>query len=136
MSNGYQKVPLRVPALSEEERPAWGAPEDCPIRDVLATISGKWTLLILSELAMGPLRFNALQRRIPDISKRLLTQSLRNLERDGFVVRTVFPTKPPAVEYSLSSLGVSLLSPIEALMIWAGENHKTILESRALKSEA
>ncbi len=75
----------------------------CPVRDVLDQIGDKWTLLILLTLIPGPSRFSAIQRAVPDISKRMLTQTLRNLERNGMITRKVYATKPPSVEYALSS---------------------------------
>lgn len=92
---------------------------NCPVRHVLDHVAAKWTTLILLELAAGPKRFNALTRALPDISKRMLTQSLRDLERDGLISRAVFPTKPPSVEYALTELGASLLTPLRALIDWA-----------------
>lgn len=93
--------------------------DDCPVRSVLDRIGSKWTVLILILLAEAPHRFAAIRRRIPDISKRMLTQTLRDLERDGMVTRHVFPTKPPSVEYRLSPLGQSSIGPLLALTDWA-----------------
>ncbi|EEX13712.1 transcriptional regulator, HxlR family [Citreicella sp. SE45] len=110
-----------------------GAPEDpgmCPIRDVLDRVGQKWTLLILIALISGPQRFSALQRQVGDISKRMLTQTLRQLERDGLITREVFPTKPPSVEYALTPLGGSALDPIAALTDWADRNHGHIRAAR------
>ncbi len=103
----------------------------CPVRDVLDHIGDKWTTLVLTVLAGGPHRFNALDRMIPDISKRMLTQSLRNLERDGIVERTVYPTKPPSVEYKLTPLGVSLTGPLHELIRWAEDHHEEIRSGRS-----
>ena len=111
-----------------------GVPDDpalCPIRDVLDRVGQKWTLLILIALEPGPLRFSALHRAVEDISKRMLTQTLRDLERDGLIARRVFPTKPPSVEYALTALGVSSLAPIAALARWADDNHDRIRAARA-----
>lgn len=103
----------------------------CPVRDVLDQIGDKWTTLILIVLAGKPCRFSEIQRLVPDISKRMLTQTLRNLERDGLVTRHVFPTKPPSVEYRLSPLGVSIQDPLAALAAWAERHHDEIKRSRA-----
>ncbi|MCB1334361.1 MAG: helix-turn-helix transcriptional regulator [Roseivivax sp.] len=103
----------------------------CPVRDVLDRVGEKWTLLILIALTGGPQRFSALQRAVGDISKRMLTQTLRQLERDGLVTRTVYPTKPPAVEYALSPLGLSGLPPIAGLIAWAESRHGAIRAARA-----
>lgn len=111
-----------------------GAPEDaaaCPVRDVLDRVGQKWTLLLLIALIPGPRRFSALQRQVGDISKRMLTQSLRQLERDGLVAREVFATKPPSVEYRLTELGRSALDPIAALTVWADRNHDRIRAARS-----
>ena len=102
----------------------------CPVRDVLDKVGDKWTTLILIALAAGPTRFAALGRAIPDISKRMLTQSLRGLERDGMIRREVFPTKPPSVEYSLTPLGASMLEPLVQLVTWAEHRHPDIRAAR------
>ena len=114
--------------------PQWGSAGfdavSCPIRNVLDRIGDKWTMLILVALAAGPRRFGALHRCLPDISKRMLTQTLRNLERDGLATRHVFPTKPPQVEYRLSPLGCSLLQPLAALVGWADHHYPAIRLAR------
>lgn len=102
----------------------------CPVRDVLDHIGDKWTALIVLTLGSSPSRFSALHRAVPDISKRMLTQSLRNLERDGLLSRHVFPTKPPAVEYRLTPMGQSFLRHLESLVAWAEENHPAVREAR------
>jgi DNA-binding HxlR family transcriptional regulator len=103
---------------------------NCPVRDVLDHIAAKWTTLILIALDEQPLRFGALRRALPDISKRMLTQSLRDLERDGLLTRHVYPTKPPSVEYRLSELGRTMLVPLGALIEWAARAHPTIQQAR------
>ncbi|BDL41430.1 MULTISPECIES: winged helix-turn-helix transcriptional regulator [Methylorubrum] len=102
----------------------------CPVRDVLDRVGDKWSMLILIALAAGPGRFSAVARMIPDISKRMLTQTFRDLERDGLIARTVFPTKPPSVEYRLTPLGSALLDPLAHLVGWAEQNHAAIQEAR------
>jgi DNA-binding HxlR family transcriptional regulator len=106
-------------------------PGRCPVRDVLDHLGDKWTTLVIIMLAEGPRRFSQLSRDIPDISKRMLTQALRDLERDGLVVRKVYPTKPPSVEYALAPLGQSLLEPLEALIGWAEKRHPEIRAARS-----
>ena len=106
-------------------------PQNCPVRDVMDHISGKWCMLMMLELIDGPLRFGALRRRVPDISQRMLTQTLRDLQRDGYLSRTVYPTQPPSVEYSLTDLGHSFMQPLVALVDWATQNHAAIRKSRA-----
>lgn len=114
---------------------AWKAlgfnPAACPIRDVLDRLGDKWSVLIVGSLAEGPQRFSALARDIPDISKRMLTETLRNLERDGLLTRTVYPTKPPSVTYTLTTLGQELLVLMGPLIRWADERHAAIRASRA-----
>ena len=102
----------------------------CPVRDVLDHLGDKWTTLILIALAQHSMRFSDVRRAVPDISKRMLTQTLRELERDGLIDRTVHPTKPPSVEYSLTALGESLLEPLANLVNWAERSHASISAAR------
>ncbi|WP_273501491.1 winged helix-turn-helix transcriptional regulator [Paracoccus sphaerophysae] len=88
------------------------------ISEMLSRIGDKWTLLIVRELGQGPLRFSALKRRLGSISQKMLTATLRNLERDGMVSRTVTPVTPPQVEYALTAMGHDLFRPIAALAEW------------------
>lgn len=106
-------------------------PARCPVRSVLDQLGDKWTTLVVLVLTQGPHRFSAVQRAIPDISKRMLTQALRDLERDGLVARQVFPTTPPSVEYRLTPLGESLLEPLGALIAWAEVHMAGIVAARA-----
>jgi DNA-binding HxlR family transcriptional regulator len=103
---------------------------DCPVRGVLDKISDKWSMLLVMTLASGPKRFNQLRRDVPDISQKMLTQTLRDLQRDGMVARRVFDTKPPSVEYRLTALGESIIVPFGHLIRWAGENHPQINQAR------
>ena len=105
-------------------------PGKCPVRDVLDHLAGKWSTLVLLALADGPLRFGALGRAVPQVSKRMLTQTLRDLERDGFLTRHAFPTKLPSVEYRLSATGESFLVPLGALLAWVEEHHGHIRTER------
>ncbi len=105
--------------------------EVCPVRDVLDRVGDKWTVLVLAALAAEARRFSQLHRVMPDISKRMLTQTLRALERDGLATRHVFPTKPPSVEYRLSPLGRSVLDPLTALVDWAERHYPAIRQARA-----
>jgi len=104
---------------------------DCPVRGVLDKIGDKWSMLVVLTLSGGPLRFSELRRRIPDISQKMLTQTLRDLQRDGMVSRKVFPTVPPAVEYRLTELGSSILLPFGHLVIWAARNMPEIEAARS-----
>lgn len=102
----------------------------CPIRDVLDRVGDKWSTLILLSLNEGPKRFGVLRREIEDISQRMLTETLRNLQRDGFISRTVFPTTPPQVEYALTPLGESLQGTLGVLAEWSRQNHDAIRVAR------
>lgn len=104
--------------------------ENCPVRTVIDHIGGKWSTLLLLALAEKPYRFGELRRLVPDISQRMLTQTLRDLERDGYVLRTVFPTKPPSVEYRLTDLGQSLFRALCGLLEWAEANYLAVREAR------
>ncbi|KFI32358.1 MarR family transcriptional regulator [Haematobacter missouriensis] len=104
---------------------------NCPVRDVLDRLGDRWSTLILQHLAERPLRFSELLRAIDDVSKRMLSRTLRALEEDGLITRTVYPLKPPAVEYALTPLGESFLPHIEGLVRWAGEHHTAIRAARA-----
>jgi len=108
-----------------------GALQMCPVRTILDKIGDKWSILLIMTLASGPLRFNQLRREIPDISQKMLTQTLRELQRDGLIGREVFPTKPPSVEYRLTELGASLILPFGHLVQWANQNHLSIDGARA-----
>ncbi len=106
-------------------------PADCrAISDVLARVGDKWSVLVVSRLGEWPLRFNELRRQIGGISQRMLTLTLRGLERDGLITRTVFPTVPPRVDYALTALGRDLLNPVSALGAWAIRNQAKIARAR------
>jgi DNA-binding HxlR family transcriptional regulator len=106
-------------------------PEDCrAVSEVLDRIGDKWSVLVVAMLGNGPQRFNELRRSIASISQRMLTLTLRGLERDGLVTRTVFPTIPPRVDYALTELGRSLLTPVDALGTWARQNREKIQQAR------
>ena len=106
-------------------------PADCrAISDVLARIGDKWSVLVVTRLGERPMRFNELRRSIGGISQRMLTLTLRGLERDGLVTRTVFPTIPPRVDYALTPLGRDLLQPVSALGAWAIRNQPKIVGAR------
>jgi DNA-binding HxlR family transcriptional regulator len=106
-------------------------PEDCrAVSEVLSRVGDKWTVLVVSTLGDGPKRFNELRRALGSISQRMLTLTLRALERDGLVTRTVFPTIPPRVDYELTDLGRSLLEPVSGLGLWARRHRPDIQEAR------
>ncbi|TPL90709.1 helix-turn-helix transcriptional regulator [Mesorhizobium sp. B2-3-13] len=103
---------------------------DCPVRDVIQGLNGKWNSLLTAALAEQPYRFGELRRLVPDISQRMLTQTLYDLQRDGYVRREVFPTKPPSVEYSLTDLGRSMFDALQHLLNWAENNHHAVRDAR------
>lgn len=100
------------------------------ICQILDRIGDKWTVLVVAALSEGPMRFNAIMRVIDGVSHRMLTRTLRGLEQDGLVQRTVYPTNPPKVEYQLTDLGLSLIEPLNTLFRWARHNRHAIEASR------
>lgn len=115
---------------------ATGQQEACPLREVLDRIGDKWSVLVVLCLSEGTLRFSALRRRIEGVSQRMLTETLRQLERDGIVRRTVYPAVPVRVEYALTELGETLITPLAALTAWAEQNRAAIVRSRAAYDQA
>jgi len=106
-------------------------PEDCrAVSEVLSRVGDKWTVLVVTMLGDGAKRFNELRKALGSISQRMLTLTLRGLERDGLVTRTVFPTVPSRVEYELTRLGRSLLEPVSGLGLWARKNRSAIQDAR------
>lgn len=109
----------------------------CPIRNILARFSDKWSLLVLYTLNQQPtMRFNALRRAIPDISQKMLTNTLRTLEEDGFVTRTIYAEVPPRVEYTVTDRALSLIPHVNSLIGWAQENMPAILKDRTARENA
>ncbi len=104
--------------------------EGCPMRDILDRVGDKWTALTVILLKDGKLRFSDLRRSVDGISQRMLTQTLRQLERDGLVSRTVYPSVPVRVEYELTALGRTLIEPLSALAHWAEAHRQVILAAR------
>lgn len=108
---------------------------DCKVLgQVLDRIGDKWTVMVVGALSKGPTRFNALQRMIGGVSHRMLTLTLRALERDGLIERTVYPSVPPRVEYELTDIGSSLIKPLSALSAWA-QKHRAAIESARERSD-
>lgn len=107
---------------------AWSA--HCPAREVLAQIADKWTVLVLGVLLERTTRFNELRRRVQGISQKMLTQTLRDLERRGMVTREIFPEVPPRVEYSLTPLGRSLVKVLDSVADWAEAHVVQVLEAQ------
>ncbi|MDP3897911.1 MAG: helix-turn-helix domain-containing protein [Mesorhizobium sp.] len=105
--------------------------EDCrAVSEILSRVGDKWTVLVVDYLGQGSMRFTELKRAVGGISQKMLTTTLRGLERDGFVTRTVFPTIPPRVDYELTDLGRELLAPVQALGAWARTNISRVNAAR------
>lgn len=112
-------------------RVAAGDSAECRIvRETLSQLGDKWTLMVVLGLSAGPMRFNALNRAVVGISHRMLTVTLRKLERDGLVTRTLYPEVPPRTEYALTALGVSFIEPVMAVANWAVAAHPQIERNR------
>ena len=104
---------------------------NCPVRQILSKIGDKWSMLVIFILENnGTMRFNSLQKAIPDISQKVLTSTLRNLENDGYIIRTIYPEVPPRVEYSLTERALTLLPHLNGLIDWANNNLAAILNDR------
>ncbi|MGH8721940.1 MAG: winged helix-turn-helix transcriptional regulator [Burkholderiales bacterium] len=132
MEEGTSKSPTHC-AGTEDPYDAfqWDTREDCEVRQILDRIADKWSLLAIALLEGRTLRFTELRRKIDGISQRMLTVTLRQLERDGLVRRTVYPVVPPRVEYELTPLGMSLHATIQALVSWTEEHQSEIAGARA-----
>ncbi|GAA5314824.1 MAG: helix-turn-helix domain-containing protein [Candidatus Pelagadaptatus aseana] len=122
-------------AKAKPEKRVFYNDEDCPIRNVVAQIGDKWSMLIMFALVDGADRFNSLKSRIIGISQRMLTQTLRDLEREGYVSRTVYPEVPARVEYELTEMGRDIVKPLYQLVSWADKHHDDIKRSRAAYDE-
>lgn len=108
------------------------SPGDCKgLADVLASVGDKWTIMVVGALSKGPLRYNEVQRRVSGVSQRMLTLTLKRLEADGLVTRTLFPSVPPRVDYELTDLGQTLRGALVPLHLWAAENKGAIASNRA-----
>ena len=115
---------VRVPEASNSH-------EACKaVVETLARIGDKWTVMVVGALSQGPLRYNEVGRRVEGISQRMLTLTLKGLEQDGLVTRTMYPTIPPRVDYELTELGRKLIVPLRALAEWARENRPAMLAAR------
>jgi DNA-binding HxlR family transcriptional regulator len=114
-----------------EDALQWDVREGCEVRQILDRVADKWSLLVVALLEHRTMRFSELRRQIDGISQRMLTVTLRHLERDGLVERTVYPVIPPRVEYALTPLGASLHQTIQALVTWTEANQDQIAAARA-----
>jgi DNA-binding HxlR family transcriptional regulator len=121
-----------VPALVREAEATLAEPltETCPVRDVLERVGDKWSVLLVAQMHGGPRRFSELMRSTDGLSQRMLTRTLRLLERDGLVWREVRPTTPPQVSYGLTPLGLSLAEPLNTLVEWAVQNRTEVQTAR------
>lgn len=119
----------RAPHTDVRETVGEGHPV-CQLRDVLDRVGDKWSVLVMGLLGGGPKRYSELQRSIDGISQRMLTLTLRSLERDGLVERTVTPTSPPRVDYALTPVGATLSGQVDALIRWAGEHREYVAAAR------
>ncbi len=108
----------------------WDTRVDCEVRQILDRVADKWSLLVIALLDQRSLRFTELKRKIDGVSQRMLTRTLRHLERDGLVERTVYPTVPPRVDYALTPLGASLHTTIKALVVWTESHQNEIATAR------
>ena len=117
-------------AQAKSEKRIFHNNEDCPVRNVVSQIGDKWSMLILFALVDGTERFNALKSRVEGISQRMLTQTLRDLEREGYVSRTVYPEVPVRVEYCLTEMGRDLVKPLYQLVCWAEQHQGDIRLAR------
>jgi len=131
MEEGTLKLPTHCDDTAGDSDPfQWDARQDCEVRQILDRIADKWSLLVIALLDERTLRFNELRREIDGISQRMLTVTLRQLERDGLVRRTVFPVVPPRVDYALTPLGKTLHETIQAFVVWTEEHQNEIASAR------
>ncbi|MCR8644328.1 helix-turn-helix transcriptional regulator [Paenibacillus sp. N1-5-1-14] len=119
-----------------EQSFSYEAESPCHYRRALEIVASKWTVLVFYELESGTKRYSDLKRSIDCVTQKMLTQTLRQLERDGLVLRVVYPTIPPTVEYSLTPLGVSLIEPMRTLHKWTETHYDSVLEARQTFDQA
>jgi DNA-binding HxlR family transcriptional regulator len=131
MTSGHTGVP--TPAREPEPAPQANG---CPVRDVIERVGDKWSVLLVAQMHNGPRRFSELLHATDGLSQRMLTRTLRLLERDGLVWREVRPTTPPQVSYGLTPLGESLASPLEALADWAVQHRAEVQHARQVYDQA
>ncbi|MGW2954967.1 winged helix-turn-helix transcriptional regulator [Streptomyces eurythermus] len=131
MEEGTLKSPRHCSGTEDYNILQWDVREGCEVRQILDRVADKWSLLVIALLENRSLRFNQLRHSIEGISQRMLTVTLRQLERDGLVRRTVHPVVPPRVDYELTPLGVTLHDTIQALVTWTEEHQEEIATARA-----
>ncbi|UPK75081.1 helix-turn-helix transcriptional regulator [Nocardioidaceae bacterium SCSIO 66511] len=130
-SPGSSEVTEGAVPWDKPEAFQWDSREECEVRQILDRIADKWSLLVVSLLERRTMRFNELRREIDGISQRMLSVTLRHLERDGLVRRTMYPEVPPRVEYQMTDLGCTLLDTIQSLVSWTEEHQGEIVRARA-----
>ncbi|MER6348484.1 winged helix-turn-helix transcriptional regulator [Streptomyces sp. NPDC001595] len=132
MEEGTLKSPTHCAGTEDEyEALQWDTRQGCEVRHILDRVADKWSLLVIALLERRSLRFSELRRQIDGVSQRMLTVTLRQLERDGLVNRTVHPVVPPRVDYELTPLGVTLHDTIRSLVVWTEEHQSEIAAARA-----
>ncbi|MER7506444.1 helix-turn-helix domain-containing protein [Nonomuraea pusilla] len=135
MEDGTSKAPGYCTGTEDDQARQWDARADCDVRHILDRIADKWSLLVIALLDRRTMRFSELRRAVDGVSQRMLTVTLRQLERDGLVRRTVYPMVPPRVEYALTPLGISLHEVIKSLVIWTEEHQREISAARSAYDE-
>ncbi|MFF5208132.1 winged helix-turn-helix transcriptional regulator [Streptosporangium sp. NPDC000396] len=131
MEDGTSKAPSYCTGTENDQVIQWDTRADCDVRQILDRIADKWSLLVIALLDRRTMRFTELRREIDGVSQRMLTVTLRQLERDGLVRRTVYPVVPPRVDYELTPLGMTLHEVIKSLVIWTEEHQNEIAAARS-----
>ena len=131
VEEGTSEEPTHCTGTDPWDAHQWDTREDCEVRQILDRIADKWSLLVIALLDRRVLRFSELKREIDGISQRMLSVTLRHLERDGLVRRTVHPVVPPRVDYELTALGATLLETIQALVTWTEEHQDEVAAARS-----
>ncbi|RJL30795.1 winged helix-turn-helix transcriptional regulator [Bailinhaonella thermotolerans] len=131
MEDGTSKAPGYCTGTEDDQARQWDVRADCDVRHILDRVADKWSLLVIALLDRRTMRFTELRRAVDGVSQRMLTVTLRQLERDGLVKRTVYPVVPPRVDYELTPLGISLHEVIKTLVIWTEEHQQQISAARS-----
>lgn len=130
MEEGTSTSPGSCDVTGTTDAFQWDTREDCEVRQILDRVADKWSLMVISLLGHRTLRFTELKRQIDGVSQRMLTVTLRHLERDGLIQRTVHPVVPPRVDYELTDLGCGLIETIQSLVRWTESNQEAIVHAR------
>jgi DNA-binding HxlR family transcriptional regulator len=130
MEDGTSKAPSYCTDTDDDQVRQWDVRADCEVRYILDRVADKWSLLVIALLERRTMRFTELRRAVDGVSQRMLTVTLRQLERDGLVKRTVHPVVPPRVDYELTPLGLSLYEVIKSLVVWTEEHQREISAAR------